>query len=226
MKHLAVIPARGGSTRLKDKNIHPLKGKPLVCYSVEAVLNSGCFDKVIVSTDSEKIKEVVKDYPVDIYDREAEFATCKITVLEAILDMMTKIPAYDTLSYFLPTCPFVSAEDIQQGFAMLTEGTDAVNCVAEYDVPIQLAMIKKGEQFIPVFDNLTSGLTNSNYIQKYYHPTGAFYMSWWKQILENRNFFKGNIKGYVLPKSRLVDINDLCDIEKAERMLKQKAISS
>ena len=54
MKSLAVIPARGGSTRLKDKNIYPLGGKPLIRWTVEAVVESGVFDKIVVSTDSKK----------------------------------------------------------------------------------------------------------------------------------------------------------------------------
>ena len=60
MSRIAVIPARGGSTRLKDKNIYPIKGKPLISYTIETVIDSGQFDTIIVSTDSNKIKEVVK----------------------------------------------------------------------------------------------------------------------------------------------------------------------
>jgi CMP-N-acetylneuraminic acid synthetase len=222
MKNLAVIPARGGSTRLKDKNTYSLSGKPLICYMLEAVLASGCFDTVMLSTDSDKIAEIAKAYPVELYQREAEFSTTKITVLEAILDMMNKVPKHDTISYFLPTCPFTSHEDIQKGFQLLTEEVDSVNSVVEYNSPIQLAMIKKGDNLIPVFDNLTSGLTNSKFIQKYYRPTGAFYMSWWDKLIKNKNFFIGNVKGYTMPKARTLDINDIYDMQQAEFMLKQK----
>ena len=64
MKNIAVIPARGGSTRLKDKNIHPLGGKPLIRWITETVLNSGVFDEVVVSTDSDGIFDVVSNLGV------------------------------------------------------------------------------------------------------------------------------------------------------------------
>ena len=62
MKNIAIIPARSGSKGLKDKNIRLLNGKPLLAYSVEAALESGVFDEVMVSTDSEKYAEIAKEY--------------------------------------------------------------------------------------------------------------------------------------------------------------------
>ena len=140
--------------------------------------------------------------------------------------LRSKIERYDTLSYFLPTCPFVNADDIQKGFSLLKDDVDSVNCIAEYDVPIQLAMVKKGDNLIPIFDNLTSCLTNSKYIQKYYHPTGAFYMSWWDKIIAHKNFFVGNVKGYVMPKDRLVDINDKEDLQRANQIFEKYLVKS
>ena len=66
MKNLAIIPARSGSKGLKDKNILPLNGKPLLAYSIEAAFSSGCFDTVHVSTDSEKYADIARRYHADI----------------------------------------------------------------------------------------------------------------------------------------------------------------
>ena len=217
---LAVIPARGGSARLKNKNIYPLNGKPLIGYSIEAVLDSASFDTVLVSTDSPDIAAVAKDYGIEVYDRPAEYATERITVLEAMLAMMEHVTKHDIFAYFLPTCPLVSPADITAGVELLDETVDSVNSVVRYPDPIQLAMIKKGDHMIPIFDNLTCGLTNSRYIQKYYKPSGAFYMSWWDRLLENRNFFVGNIKGHEMPSERCVDIDSLMDIQHAETVMK------
>ena len=86
---LAVIPARGGSTRLKNKNIYPLGGKPLICHTIEAVVESDCFYTIIVSTDSEAIADEARKYSeVEIYDRPAEYAGERVTVLEALVAMM------------------------------------------------------------------------------------------------------------------------------------------
>ena len=94
MTKVAVIPARGGSTRLKDKNIRELGGKPLIQWMVEAVINSKEFDDVYVSTDSDKIFDAVKHLNVKRHVRPAQNATVKATALNAMLDLMGDIPKY------------------------------------------------------------------------------------------------------------------------------------
>lgn len=224
MKKVAVIPARGGSTRFKNKNIALLDGKPLICWSVEAVLNSGEFDDVYVSTDSDKIFDAVKHLNVKRHIRPEQHATTKATVLNAMVDMMSNIPKYDVFAYFLPTCPFIKPEFIKAGVNMLDKNTDSVVSVSYYDDPIQLACIKRGNDIIPIFDNLTSGLTNSKFIQKYVKPNGGFYISHWDNLLENKNFFKGNVKGVEIPSELLVDIDYEYDLKKAEFMVQNNVI--
>jgi len=223
IKRMAVIPARGGSTRLKDKNIYPLGGKPLISHTIEAVIASEKFDTIYVSTDSEKIANVAKEYhQVQIYDREPEYSGEKVTVVSALLDMMTKVEKHDQFAYFLPTCPFRSTEDIVKGVDLLTSEVDSVISTCYFDAPPQLAMIHGHNDYAyPVFDNLTAGVTNSKYIQKYIKPSGGFYMGHWDRVLENGNFFTGNIKSVLTPKERAVDIDDLMDIKIAEMVLNQ-----
>ena len=144
----------------------------LICWSVEAVLNSGEFDDVYVSTDSDKIFDAVKHLNVKRHIRPAHHATTRATVLDAMMDLMENIPKYDIFAFFLPTCPFIKSESIKQGVQMLDDVTDSVVSVSYYEEPIQLACIKKGEHIIPIFDNLTAGLTNSKFIQKYVKPNG------------------------------------------------------
>ena len=224
MLKVAVIPARGGSTRLKDKNIRELGGKPLIQWMVEAVLDSNEFDDVYVSTDSDKIFDAIKHLPIKRHVRPAKNATVKATALNAMLDMMNDIPKYDVFAYFLPTCPFLKSKYIKDGVSKLTESVDSVVSVSYYEEPIQLACIKKGDDLIPIFDNLTSGLTNSKFIQKYVKPNGGFYISHWNKLLKSRNFFKGNVKGVVIPNDILVDIDYEDDLQMAE-MLYQNVIS-
>ena len=175
MKRLAVIPARAGSTRLKDKNVYPLAGQPLIRWITRAVVESGCFDKVIVSTDSDKIFSAVQDLNVERHYRPTEHATVKATPLNAM--SMTEIPE-----------------------------------------TIQLACVMKENWVMPVFDNLEAGLTNSKFIKKYYKPSGGFHMARWDKLLESKNFFKGNVKGVLIPKERSIDIDDIHDIEMAEQL--------
>ena len=222
--NLAVIPARGGSTRLKNKNIHSLGGKPLIRWSVEAVLESKCFDSVIVSTDSDDIFDAVSDLNVIRHQRPDHLATTKSTVLDAMIDLMeNSSEQYDTFSYFLPTCPFASSLDIKNGIDLLDDA-DSVISMTEFKDTVQLACLMNGNVVMPVFDNLEQGLTNSKFIKKYYKPSGAFYMSKWDNILKNRNFFKGNVRGVFIPEERSVDINNLYDIQYAESLLNDTSI--
>jgi len=226
--NIAVIPARAGSTRLKNKNIHLLGGKPLIRWTVESVVESGCFDKIVVSTDGDEIFEAVKDLPVARHIRPDNHATVTATALDAMVDYMKHNPPHNTsrpddviFAYFLPTCPFVSPEDIKRGIEMMKKGADTVVSMTEMPETIQLACIMRDDWVMPVFDNLECGLTNSKFIKKYHKPSGAFYMGRWDKILENRNFFKGNVKGVLMPPERSVDINTIEDVHYASTVLKR-----
>jgi CMP-N-acetylneuraminic acid synthetase len=221
---VAIIPARGGSTRLKDKNIKLLGGKPLIRWVVESVLESKEFNDVYISTDSDKIYDAVKDLPVKRHKRPEQYATTQATVLTAMIDLMNDIPKYDVFAYFLPTCPFLESKYIKEGILKLTDDIDSVVSVSYYEEPIQLACIKKGDSIIPIFDNLTAGITNSKFIQKYVKPNGGFYISHWDKLLENKNFFKGNVNGILIPSDILVDIDYEHDLQMAE-LLYQQVIS-
>ena len=218
MKNLAVIPARGGSTRLKNKNIHPLGDKPLIRWITEAVVASECFDKVLISTDDDRIFDAVSDLDVVRHFRPQHHATVQATVLKAMIDLMGEVDKFDTFSYFLPTCPFVDAEDICIGMGKLHEA-DFVVSMTQIPETIQLACVMSGDNVLPIFDNLECGLTNSKFIKKYYKPSGAFYMGWWDTLKQTQNFFKGNVRGVIIPPERSVDINTIEDIKYAESLL-------
>ena len=220
VSRLAVIPARGGSTRLKNKNIYPLGGKPLIRWTTEAVIKAEVFDEILISTDSDEIFAAVSDLNVKRHHRPKEDATTKATALNAMLNLMEGHQKHDIFAYFLPTCPFISPLDIREGINLLSNEVDSVVSMTEYSDTLQLACVMEDNDVVPIFDNLTSGLTNSKFIQQYHKPSGAFYISQWNTLLKNKNFFKGNIKGVIIPKERSVDINDKFDILMAETVLK------
>ena len=220
MKRLAVIPARAGSTRLKNKNTFLLGGKPLIRWMTEAVLESECFDKVIISTDGDHIFDAVSDLPVERHHRPHDDATVEATVLDAMINLMKSTEdEYNVFAYFLPTCPFISPSEIRKGVEALDSSADSVISMTEIPETLQLACLMKDDWVLPVYDNLEQGMTNSKFIKKYYKPSGAFYMGWWDTILEHRNFFKGRTKGVRIPQERSVDINDIQDIELAQNLL-------
>ena len=85
---LAVVPARAGSTRLKDKNIYLLAGKPLIRWSVEAIVKSECYDKILISTDSDAIFDAVADLPVERHKRTCN---CKSYCIKCYVKSYGKI---------------------------------------------------------------------------------------------------------------------------------------
>ena len=132
-------------------------------------MTSQCFDKIVISTDSDKIFETVSNLEVVRHNRPAHHATVQSTVLDAMIDLMGEIGKFDTFSYFLPTCPFISPQDICNGINLLVSpGTSSVVSMTQIPETIQLACVMSGDYVLPVFDNLECGLTNSKFIKKYY----------------------------------------------------------
>ena len=90
MTSLAIIPARGGSKRLKRKNIIDFHGEPIISYTIRAALKSGCFDRVVVSTDDKEIFKISSKYHNDIVIRPKAFSTDKSTVNEVCVNFFKK----------------------------------------------------------------------------------------------------------------------------------------
>ena len=221
MSSLAVIPARGGSTRLKDKNIYMLGGKPLINWTIDAVLDSACFDRIIVSSDSDVILDKVYRYynNVELHRRPDEQATKQAKVLDAMLDILDNNDS-KVFGYFLPTCPFRTHEHIKEAFSLLTDNTDTVVSVVPYSEPIQLAgVVNEEDEFIPNTNDLINGNTNSLFMEKHYRPNGGMYMGWSDFIKNNRNFFCGKTKAYIMDKFDSHDINDIFDMKVAEILI-------
>lgn len=131
---IIVIPARGGSKRLPHKNIHPLKGKPLLAYTLEAIAATGLNIPTYVSTDDERIASVARAYPgVEVITRPAEIAgdtSSTESVLLHVLDILAeRKQAPQWLMTLPPTSPFRTASTIQ-GFAEAIEGcADDIDCL-------------------------------------------------------------------------------------------------
>ncbi len=125
--NLAVIPARGGSKRIPRKNIKEFCGKPIIAWSIEAARESGCFDRVIVSTDDSEIAEVARQWGAEVpFMRPAELSDDYTGTIEVIAHAINWInknsikPEYVCCIY--ATAPFVRIRDLQAGLNILEEG--------------------------------------------------------------------------------------------------------
>ncbi len=119
MSNLALIPARGGSERVKHKNIRNFCGKPLIAYTIAAAKESGCFDRILVSSDDTTTLDIAAGYGVDCVRRPEEFATATSSDIEwvthALAAQAKSGPKVDNFSILRPTSPFRSARSIQVG---------------------------------------------------------------------------------------------------------------
>lgn len=122
-KYVALVPLRGGSKSIPDKNIRLIAGKPLCAWALEAACLSGVFDKVVVSTDSPKIAEVVQGLglPVEVLHRPAELATDEAST-ESVMLHASQVLEFDVLATIQATSPLVQPEDFQKAYDMFKSG--------------------------------------------------------------------------------------------------------
>ena len=149
---LALIPARGGSKGIKDKNITPLCGKPLIAYSVLAAKNSRYIDDVVVTTDSERIAETAKAYGAEVpFLRPAELASDTAKTIDAVLHAVKWLEdhqkSYDLLVLLQPTQPLRRTEDIDGAIELCIQRDmqDVVSVKEVSEHPILMRTIVKRE---------------------------------------------------------------------------------
>ena len=116
---IAIIPARGGSKRIPKKNIKEFCGRPIICYAIEAALQSELFDEVMVSTDSEEIAEIARKYGASVpfmRSREAagDYASTAQVIFEVLDEYEKKGRRFDFGTCIYPTAPFVTKEKLTE----------------------------------------------------------------------------------------------------------------
>lgn len=232
-KNLAIVPARGGSKRLPRKNILPLNGKPLIHYTLEAVVNSGCFDTVILSSDDDEILELGQQVEgVTPEKRDTSFAGDKVKVIDLIKSIASRpgyTDEYQTIGLFLPTCPFRTARHVKEGFALLQPEDFSVVSCSEMQDPVQLTCSLSEEKImnpeaIMQPSPLVTGQTRSQDFDKIYRVNGGFYIAWIDKFIHKDNYFQGQVKGYEMESLYSADIDYPLDFKWAEFLLQNKYI--
>lgn len=220
---VAIIPARGGSKRIPGKNIKLFHGKPMIGYSIEAALASGCFDKVIVSTDDAEIANVAKEHgaqvpflrPDNISD---DYATTMDVMEHAIRWCLDEGWAVDAVCCLYATAPFVLPEDLQRGYTLLQEdGVQFAFSATTFPFPIQRA-IKLDEQGAVSMFSPENELIRSQDLEEAYHDAGQFYWGKLNAFLNKLSIFSSHSKAVLLPRNRVQDIDTPEDWELAESL--------
>ena len=222
---VAVIPARGGSKRIPRKNIKEFCGKPMIAYSIEAALHSGCFDKIIVSTDDSEIAQVAKSYGAEVpFIRPKELSndyTGTIPVIRHAIEWLVEQGVDANLVCCLyATAPFVTAEYLQQGLQQLEETNAAYAfTVTSYAFPIQRAIKLNPELGVEMFDTNNFN-TRSQDLEEAWHDAGQFYWGRVGAWLSEKIIFGADSTPVILPRHRVQDIDTPEDWERAEWLFK------
>ncbi|MCJ8317930.1 pseudaminic acid cytidylyltransferase [Idiomarina sp.] len=222
---LAVIPARGGSKRIPRKNIKPFCGKPMIAWSIEAALSSGCFDEVVVSTDDNEIAEVAKAYGASApFKRPATLAddhTPTVPVIKHAVEHYQAAGAHpEQVCCIYATAPFISEQDIQAGFDKLTsQGAAYALSVTSFPFPIQRALHMSGSQRLAMFYP-DHALTRSQDLEEAWHDAGQFYWGQADSWLNEKPIFSENSVGIAIPRHRAQDIDTPEDWTRAEWLFK------
>jgi len=219
--NIAVIPARGGSKRIPDKNIKPFAGMPIIAYSIKAAKTAGIFDKIIVSTDSDKIAQVTKEYGAEVpFIRPSEladdFTPTAPVILHALNWMVENGMPSNYVCCIYATAPLVRSEHIKKGFKLMVEKkVSSVFSVTTFPFPIFRALkIAEGshlKMFWPEHE-----ITRSNDLPEAYHDAGQFYWMDSKKFLETKKIYTDDALPVILPRYLVQDIDTLEDWETAE----------
>ncbi len=212
MKILAVITARGGSKRIPRKNIKPFLGKPILLYSIQAALDSGVFDEVMVSTEDEEIARLAEEAGAKVpFFRSSDTANDYATTADVLLEVLEQYRElgmqFDYVCCIYPTAPFVSAKRLAEAMEKLTaQGADSLLPVVRFGFPPQRSVVVDDDGFLQ-FRWPEHMLTRSQDLEPFYHDAGQFYCLRAESFLKQKKMVMEKTLPLVLPESEVQDID-------------------
>ena len=220
MKTIAIIPARSGSKGLKDKNIKLLAGKPLMAYSIEAAIQSGVFDEIMLSTDSEHYAEIARSYGASVpflrsERNSADNASSLDTVKEVLSGYELAGKTFDAFCILQPTSPLRTAQDIVNAAKIFDGAATAVISVCEADHSPLWCNTLPEDHSLEGFIARTGNMRRQE-LGKFYRVNGAVYFVRVPAFQEDAYLYREGSFAYVMDKRHSIDIDDEFDFMMAE----------
>lgn len=214
--NIAIITARGGSKRIPHKNIKEFCGKPIIAYSIQAALDSGIFDEVMVSTDSTEIADIAKQWGAKVpflrsSKNSNDFATTNDVLNEVLANYSAQNIHFDCMCCIYPTAPFVTAKKLREAYALIEQGAISVMPVVRYSFPPQRGMIIEKGKLDYQYKEFSQ--MRSQDLQPIYHDCGQFYFY---RVDHNLNFIDGSYVPIIVLESEVQDIDNFDDWKIAE----------
>jgi len=208
---IAIIPARGGSKRIKHKNIREFCGQPIIKYSIAAAKGTGLFDDVIVSTENNKIAKIAAKLGASVPSlRSEKNATDHSTLADMMLEEIAKLESRgiypDYLCLIFATVPNISPEEIANGLKVLKKNhADSVVCVCEFSEPVGRALIIEGGLVKMI--NGGNKFKRTQDLDKRYFDAGRFYWIKTEAFKKSKSFFCKNARPVIAPRILVQDID-------------------
>ena len=220
MSTVAIITARGGSKRIPKKNIRPFCGKPIIAYSIAAALACDVIDEVMVSTDSEEIAAIAREYGANVpFLRSAAASSDTATTADVLEEVLTEYEKrgrhFDRFACIYPTAPFVTARKLTDAAAALDASqADGILTVVRYSYPPQRAFsIREGRVALlhPEYEK-----TRTQDLEPVYHDCGQFYLCSSEKLLTLHRVYLPYMLPFIIPEEESQDIDTLSDWAVAE----------
>ena len=218
MTFLALIPARGGSKRITNKNIKSFAGKPIIGWTIEKAFKTKLFKKVLVSTDDKKIAKVSKSFGAETaFPRPANISDDQSTIVEVVKYCIEELEnsgeRYDYVVLLYATAPLMDENDLIKASKDLGESEFIVS-VNEYSYPIQRALrLEKNE--IKMFEPLNFKKRSQD-LEPFFHDAAQFIIGSPKMWKTKTPFIDGVTRPFIVPKYRVQDIDNEDDWYEAE----------
>lgn len=220
-ENIAIITARGGSKRIPKKNIKKFCGEPIIAYSIRAALESKLFDEVMVSTDSEEIAEIAKQYGAAVPFMRSEatandYATTADVIMEVLSEYAKRGREFAYTCCIYPTAPFVNAAKLCEAMQKIKEA-DAIQLtpVVSFSFPPQRGFVI-GEDGLMHYKFPECKDMRSQDLEKMYHDAGQFYIYKTKQYMEANGRVAQGIMPFVMSELEVQDIDNEEDWKIAE----------
>lgn len=219
---LAITLARGGSKGIHKKNIVPIKGKPLIYYTINEVFKSKYVDDYFVATDDAEIKSVCLGYGCKVFDRQ--YVDDKQTSADGLLEVVNSLEPYDYIIEVMCTNPLKTHHDLDTIIELLDEnqGVSVTSVVRVFDNhPTRIKFIENGylRGFHPTENPDLPGFRRQDLEPVAYVRNGSFYAMTHYQLTTTGLRLGENVIPYIMDSNKSVNIDERIDLITAESLL-------
>jgi N-acylneuraminate cytidylyltransferase len=225
MNSIAVIPARGGSKRIPNKNIKILGGFPAIAYPIKIAKSSGLFKKIIVSTDNSEIANISKELGAEVpFLRSAKLSDDFTVTVDVIADatkyLIEQNIKFDYVCCIYPVTPLLKVERLHEAFKLITTGSwDYVFPALEFSSPIERSFKKNKSGKIEFTQEKFLNYRTQD-ISKTFHDAGQFYFGKTEAWVSKKSMLNGNSTFIELDKYEALDIDSMQDWDFIDKILK------